>query len=84
MRVKGCRRCGSSTCAAELKAGNTGLFSAALSEALAATLAAGEQAILFLNRRGSASYVFCRKLRGVDALSPLSGAAHLGIRAPPA
>ena len=45
---------------AELKAGNTGLFSEALSDALAATLAAGEQAILFLNRRGSASYVFCR------------------------
>ncbi len=45
---------------AELKAGNTGLFSAALAEALASTLAQGEQAILFLNRRGSASYVFCR------------------------
>lgn len=45
---------------AELKAGNTGLFSAVLAEALEGALAAGEQAILFLNRRGSASFVFCR------------------------
>ena len=45
---------------AELKSGNIGIFSRALEEALAHTLARGEQAILFLNRRGSATYVFCR------------------------
>jgi len=45
---------------AELKSGNRGIFSRALQEALAETLACGEQAILFLNRRGTATYVFCR------------------------
>jgi primosomal protein N' (replication factor Y) len=44
----------------ELKAGNTSLFSRRLTEALTGTLERGEQAILFLNRRGSATYVFCR------------------------
>ena len=44
----------------ELKAGNRGIFSRALSEALAETLERGEQAILYLNRRGTATYVFCR------------------------
>ncbi len=46
---------------AELKSGNRGIFSRALSESLAETLSAGEQAILFLNRRGTATYVFCRE-----------------------
>jgi len=44
----------------ELKAGNRSLFSRALHQALAECLAGGEQAILFLNRRGSSTYVFCR------------------------
>jgi len=44
----------------ELKNGNRGIFSRALAESLAETLSRGEQAILFLNRRGSATYVFCR------------------------
>lgn len=44
----------------ELKSGNRSLFSRALQQALAETLAAGQQAILFLNRRGTASFVFCR------------------------
>jgi primosomal protein N' (replication factor Y) len=44
----------------ELKAGNTSMFSRALQQALAQTLERGEQAILFLNRRGQATYVFCR------------------------
>ncbi len=45
---------------AELKAGNTSIFSRALRDGLAQTLAAGEQAILFLNRRGAATFVMCR------------------------
>lgn len=44
----------------ELKAGNRSIFSQALLQALGNTLARGEQAILFLNRRGTATYVFCR------------------------
>src|SRR3972149_3323951 len=44
----------------ELKAGNTGVFSDALRAALGETLSRKEQAILFLNRRGASTYVFCR------------------------
>lgn len=44
----------------ELKAGNRSLFSHSLQNALTETLQSGLQAILFLNRRGSATYVFCR------------------------
>ncbi len=45
---------------AELRAGNTSVFSRPLAAALQRVLAAGEQAILFLNRRGSATFVQCR------------------------
>ena len=45
---------------AELKAGNTSMFSRALQAALTDVLEHGKQAILFLNRRGTATYVFCR------------------------
>ncbi len=44
----------------ELQAGNRSIFSRALKTALTETLEHGQQAILFLNRRGSATYVFCR------------------------
>jgi primosomal protein N' (replication factor Y) len=44
----------------ELKQGNRSIFSNALLSGLEKTLAANQQAILFLNRRGSATYVFCR------------------------
>jgi primosomal protein N' (replication factor Y) (superfamily II helicase) len=44
----------------ELKAGRRGIFSRSLHEELDATLKRGEQAILFLNRRGTATYIFCR------------------------
>ncbi len=45
----------------ELKSGNRGVFSRALVEALNEVLKKGQQAILFLNRRGTATYVFCRE-----------------------
>ncbi len=44
----------------ELRAGNTSMFSHQLQQALEQTLARGEQAMLLLNRRGQATYVFCR------------------------
>ncbi len=44
----------------ELRAGNTSIFSRRLQTALAEVVGRGEQAILFLNRRGSATFVFCR------------------------
>ena len=45
---------------AELRAGNTSMFSRELQESLATVLARDEQAMLLLNRRGQATYVFCR------------------------
>ena len=45
---------------AELKAGNRSIFSLALQAALDRVLQSNQQAILFLNRRGAATYVFCR------------------------
>jgi primosomal protein N' (replication factor Y) len=44
----------------ELQAGNRSIFSLALQEALGQVLEQSEQAILFLNRRGTNTYVFCR------------------------
>jgi len=44
----------------ELKTGNRGVFSRILIESLAEVLERGEQAIVYLNRRGSATYIFCR------------------------
>ncbi len=44
----------------ELRAGNRSIFSRSLQSELHATLDAGEQAILFLNRRGTHTFVMCR------------------------
>ncbi len=44
----------------ELKAGNRSIFSRALQEGMSQTLSREEQVILFLNRRGTASFVICR------------------------
>ena len=43
----------------ELREGNRSIFSRALREGMASTLGADGQVILFLNRRGSASYMQC-------------------------
>lgn len=45
----------------ELAEGNRSIFSLALAQGLEETLAAGKQAILFLNRRGYSTFVSCRK-----------------------
>ncbi|MEX0787970.1 MAG: primosomal protein N' [Anaerolineales bacterium] len=44
----------------ELRAGNRSLFSRSLTQALTQVLDSNQQAILFLNRRGTATHVFCR------------------------
>lgn len=44
----------------ELRTGNRSIFSLALQQALDRTMAAGEQAILFLNRRGYNTFIMCR------------------------
>jgi primosomal protein N' (replication factor Y) len=68
----------------ELKAGNRSIFSTALQESLAEVVKSGQQAILFLNRRGSATYVFCRDcghvLRCPNCDTPLT--QHLTKDAP--
>ena len=45
---------------AELKAGNRSIFSRALQREMARVLAAREQVMLFLNRRGTATFILCR------------------------
>ena len=49
----------------ELKAGNRDVLSRSLYEAIEETLKAGEQTILFLNRRGASSFVQCRSCGSV-------------------
>ena len=44
----------------ELRAGNRSIFSRSLQSEIHSVLDAGEQAILFLNRRGTHSFVLCR------------------------
>jgi primosomal protein N' (replication factor Y) len=45
---------------AELRAGNRSIFSRALQHVMDEALGRGEQAILFLNRRGTATFILCR------------------------
>ena len=45
----------------ELREGNRSIFSRALSEAMGRALDSREQVILFMNRRGSATFVQCRE-----------------------
>ncbi len=45
----------------EFRCGNRSMFSIPLQEALKETLARGEQAMLFLNRRGYASFIRCKE-----------------------
>ena len=56
----------------ELRAGNRSVFSRRLLQALDATVAANQQAILFLNRRGSAAFMQCRDCGNVVVCSRCS------------
>ncbi len=59
----------------ELAAGNRALFSRALRRALGEVLERGEQAMLYLNRRGLHTYIFCRDCGGVLSCVRLRRAA---------
>jgi primosomal protein N' (replication factor Y) len=50
----------------ELRAGNRSIFSRSLASELLVTLDADEQAILFLNRRGTHTFVMCRDCGHVE------------------
>ena len=45
----------------EVRLGNNGVFSSALKNALIKTINEGNQAMLFINRRGFASFMMCKK-----------------------
>lgn len=66
----------------ELKSGNRSMFSRELQRRLGTALERQQQAILFLNRRGSATYVFCRDcgftLRCPRCELPLTAHLHKG------
>lgn len=64
----------------ELLAGNTSMFSRSLQRALQETLAREEQAILFLNRRGTSTVVLCREC-GYVARCPRCEVAYVYHRA---
>ncbi len=49
----------------ELKAGNRGMFSRSLSREVNRAVAAREQVILFLNRRGGSTFIQCRRCGNV-------------------
>ena len=66
----------------ELKAGNRSIFSRSLAAGIGEALAAGEQVILFLNRRGTASFVQCRDCGHVPQCS--SCAVSLTLHEPDA
>jgi len=51
--------------AAEFERGNRRMFSTQLVEAIGARLARGEKTVLFVNRRGSSSFMLCRRCGSV-------------------
>ena len=58
--------------AAEFAAGNRRIFSTRLVEAIGQRLERGEKTVLFVNRRGSASFVLCRACGHVPACTRCS------------
>ena len=45
----------------EIRNGNNGIFSSSLKDSLTKTISSGNQAMLFINRRGFASFMMCKK-----------------------
>lgn len=66
----------------ELRAGNRSMFSVPLHRAIARALAAGEQAILFVNRRGSARFMLCRECGYVPMCPTCEVAMSLDLNDP--
>ncbi len=58
----------------ELKSGNRSIFSRALRSAMAESLSRDEQIILFINRRGQATFIACRDCGYVMSCKRCSGA----------
>jgi len=65
----------------ELKAGNRSIFSRSLSASIRGALSAQEQVILFLNRRGTASFLQCRDCGHVPTCT--SCAVSMTLHSPP-
>ena len=63
----------------ELRAGNGTSISRALRQELEENLVRGEQAILFLNRRGASRMVSCGECGHVPRVPPVLGEAHLPL-----
>ncbi len=61
----------------ELQHGNRSIFSRSLQQALATALERNEQVMLFLNRRGAASFVMCRDCGSTVTCPRCSGALML-------
>ena len=66
----------------ELKAGNRGVFSVPLRNALRRALEEGEQSILFVNRRGAARFLLCRACGYLPTCPTCSLAMGLDTRDP--
>lgn len=66
----------------ELREGNRSVFSRALRRAVFAALRAGEQSILFVNRRGSARFVLCRDCGYLPLCPACEVAMSLDVQGP--
>jgi len=67
----------------ELQSGNRSIFSQPLQQALATALERNEQVMLFLNRRGAASFVMCRDCGSTVTCPRCSGPLILHYYEPP-
>lgn len=66
----------------ELRDGNRSIFSRPLRRAVFAALRAGEQSILFVNRRGSARFVLCRDCGYLPLCSSCEVSMSLDVQSP--
>lgn len=66
----------------ELREGNRSVFSRPLRRAIHAALDAGEQCILFVNRRGSARFVLCRDCGYLPLCPSCAVAMSLDVQSP--